>query len=96
MIRLNIYRQKDYRFSYLRTKDGAEIDVIVERPGCCPALVEIKSTEHVDERDIRNLSRFVPDFPKADVFCFSRDLARKQIGDVLAVPWQTGLEELGL
>ena len=96
IFRLNNYRQRDYRFSYLRTKDGAEIDLIVERPGSKVALVEIKSTDRVDERDIRDLSRFLPNFPDAEAFCLSRDKVRKKIGDVLAVPWQTGLEELGL
>jgi len=96
IIRLSNYRQKDYRLSYLRTKDGAEIDLIVERPGDKLALVEIKSTDRIDERDIRDLSRFLPDFPNAEAFCLSRDKVRKQIGDVLAVPWQAGLEELGL
>jgi predicted AAA+ superfamily ATPase len=96
IVRLSNYRQKDYRFSYLRTKDGAEIDLIVERPGSRLALVEIKSTDRVDERDIRDLSRFLPDFPDAEAFCLSRDKVRKKIGDILAVPWQTGLEELGL
>jgi predicted AAA+ superfamily ATPase len=96
IVRLSNYRQKDYRFSHLRTKDGAEIDLIVERPGSKLALVEVKSTDRVDERDIRNLSRFLPDFPNAEAFCLSRDKVRKQIGEVLAVPWQNGLEELGL
>ena len=96
MVRLSDYRQKDYKFSYLRTKDGAEIDLIVERPGRNMVLVEIKSTDHVDERDTRDLSRFLPDFPGAEAFCLSRDKVRKRIGDVLAVPWQDGLEELGL
>ena len=96
IVRLSDYRQKDYRFSYLRTKDGAEVDLIVERPGSRTALVEIKSTDRVDERDIRDLCRFLPDFPGAEAFCLSRDKVRKRIGDVLAVPWQEGLEELGL
>ena len=96
IMRLSSYRQNDFRFSYLRTKDGAEIDLIVERPGNRPALVEIKSTERVDERDIRDLSRFLPDFPGADAFCLSRDNVRKEMGGILAVPWQAGLEELGL
>lgn len=96
IVRLADYRQKDYRLSYLRTKDGAEIDLIVERPGSSPALVEIKSTDRVDERDTRDLARFLPDFPNAEAFCLSRDSVRKRIGDVLAVPWQIGLKELGL
>lgn len=96
IIRLSNYRQNDYRFFYLRTKDGAEIDLIVERPGGKLALVEIKSTDHVDERDVRDLSRFLPDFLNAEAFCFSMDQVRKKIGGVLAVPWQLGLKELGL
>jgi predicted AAA+ superfamily ATPase len=96
MVRLSGYGQRDYRFSYLRTKDGAEIDLIVERPGSKLALVEIKSADRVDERDVRDLSRFLPDFPNAEAFCLSRDPVRKQIGDVLAVPWDVGLRELGL
>lgn len=96
IMRLSAYRQKDYRFAYLRTKDGAEIDLIVEQPGAPLALVEIKSTDHVDERDVRDLARFLPDFPHAEAFCFSRDPVRKEIGGVLAVPWQTGLEEIGV
>lgn len=96
IVRLSDYRRNDYRFSYLRTKDGAEIDLIVERPGGRTALVEIKSGDRVDERDVRELSRFLPDFPGAEAFCLSRDKARKRIGDVLAVPWQEGLSELDL
>jgi uncharacterized protein len=94
--RLSDYRRNDFRFSYLRTKDGAEIDLIIERPGSKTALVEIKPGERVDERDVREVSRFLPDFPGAEAFCLSRDKVRKRIGNVLAVPWQDGLAELGL
>ena len=96
ILRLSDYRQSDFRCSYLHTKDGAEIDLIVERPGQGTALVEIKSTDHVDERDVANLCRFLPDFPDAEAFCFSRDASRKRIEGILAVPWQEGLTELGL
>jgi predicted AAA+ superfamily ATPase len=96
IVRLSEYRRNDYRFSYLRTKDGAEIDLIVERPGKRIALVEIKSADRVDERDTRDASRFLSAFPGAEAFCLSRDKVRKRIGDVLAVHWTEGLEELGL
>jgi predicted AAA+ superfamily ATPase len=96
IMRLSDYRANDYRFSYLRTKDGAEIDLIVERPGASPALVEIKSSNRVDERDVRDLVRFLPDFPGAKAYCLSRDKVRKQIRGVLAIPWEEGLLALGL
>jgi predicted AAA+ superfamily ATPase len=96
IVRLSDYRRNDYRFFYLRTKDGAEIDLIIERPGCPTALVEIKSADRVGVRDTRDVSRFLPDFQGAEAFCLSRDQVRKRLGDVLAVPWQEGLNELGL
>ena len=94
--RLNQLREKDYRFSYLRTKDQAEIDVIIERPGQSDVLVEIKSKQHVDERDVKTLARFVPDFKHAKAYVFSNDPDVKQYGPVKAVPWSVGLAEIGL
>ena len=94
--RLNSYLRKDFRFSYLRTKDDAEIDLVVERPGLPTALVEIKSKDAVDERDARSLERFRGDFGKAEAFCLSRDPVAKRIGSVRALPWERGFKELGL
>jgi predicted AAA+ superfamily ATPase len=95
-IRLNEYRQKDFRFSYLRTKDDAEIDLVVERPGTSTALVEIKSAQRVDDRDARSLERFASDIPKSEAFILSTDPKAKRIGKVKAFPWQQGLKEIGL
>ena len=94
--RLNSYYAKDYRFSYLRTKDDAEIDLIVERPGRPLALVEIKSTDRVEEEDVRTLRLFLKDAPEAEAFCLSRDPRPKKIGPVLALSWQEGLGKIGL
>jgi predicted AAA+ superfamily ATPase len=94
--RRNSYLRKDFRFSYLRTKDDAEIDLVVERPGLPLAFVEIKSAERVGERDTRTLERFCGDFGKAEAFCLSRDPGVKRIGAVRALPWEKGLGELGL
>jgi len=96
ILRRSMYRQNDYAFSYLRTKDGAEIDLIVERPGQAPALLEIKSTDHVDERDTRGLEHFLRDMPGATAFCLSRDPTVRKIANVRALPWHAGLTELGL
>ncbi|MBI2346064.1 MAG: ATP-binding protein [Deltaproteobacteria bacterium] len=96
LLRLNDYGKKDYRFAYLLTKDHAEIDLIIERPGLPPALVEIKSTERVDDRDTAAIEHFLPDFRKAEGFCLSRDPAPKKIGHVTALPWDQGIRELGL
>lgn len=96
IVRAADYARSDFRFFYLRTKDDAEIDLIVERPGRPPALVEIKSADSVEPRHVRDLQRFLPDFPGAVALCLSRDPMRRKMGDVLALPWQEGLTELGL
>ena len=60
------------------------------------ALIEIKSSERVDERDIRHLTRFTGDFPEPLALCISRDPTRMQIDGVLCVHWREALAELSL
>ena len=95
-LRLASYFQPDWRFSYLRTKDDVEVDLIVDRPGRPVALVEIKSTEHIQPDDIRSLKRLAHDISHSEAFCLSLDPAAKKIEGVLCLPWQRGLAELGL
>lgn len=95
-IRLASYSRPDWRFSYLMTGAGTEIDLIIDRPGKPYAFIEIKSSEAVDERDTATLARFVRDFDKAEGFCISRDPLRKKIDGVLCLPWYDAPKELGL
>ncbi|MFH1653420.1 MAG: AAA family ATPase [Pseudomonadota bacterium] len=94
--RLNVYHNLDFQFSYLRTKEDAEIDLIIERRGMPTALVEIKSTDSIDERHTRTLELFLKDLKNAQGYCFSRDPIRKKIGHVNVLPWQEGLKQVGL
>jgi len=94
--RLQSYGKKDYRLSYLRTKNGVEIDLVIERPGLKRALVEIKSTEHVTEDDVRALAQLGKDVPNSEAFCLSRDATAKKIFAASCFPWHRGLIELGL
>ena len=96
ILHLSRYRHPDWRLSYLQTRTGAEIDLVIERPGMPAVLVEIKSTERVDERDVRNLVRFTSNFANPLALCISRDSARMQIGGVLCMHWRDALGELGL
>ena len=93
---LSRYRFPDWRLSYLRTGAGAEIDLVIERPGLPTALVEIKSTDRLDERDVRDIARFTRDFDDPLALCVSRDPARLEIDRVLCLPWREALNELGL
>jgi predicted AAA+ superfamily ATPase len=96
IMRLGAYRCPDWQFSYLRTKDDAEIDLIIDRPGAPTALIEIKSTETIRQGDTTTLARFADDFKNSECFCFSRDPNHKKIGPVTCVHWQDGLGGIGL
>lgn len=61
-IRAANYLKNDFRFSYLRTKDNAEIDLIIDRPGLPLALVEIKSTLRLSTHIRKHCSRCCPHF----------------------------------
>lgn len=94
--RLQSYGKKDFRLSYLRTKDGVEIDLIIERPGIKRALVEIKSSERVADEDIRSLVLLGKDVPNSEAFCLSRDPTPRRIDAETCLPWREGLIQLGL
>ena len=82
----------EYRLSYLRTKEGMEIDLVVQRPGQPLLLIEIKSSENVQETQLKSLIQFKTEWPQAEAICLSQDLAKKQIGDITIWPWQEGIE----
>ena len=96
IVYLSQYRYPDWRVSYLQTGAGVEIDLVIDRPGLPTALIEIKSSERVDERDVRHLTRFIGDFPEPLALCISRDPTRMQIDGVLCVHWREAFEELSL
>lgn len=96
---LELYRQeqylnRDYRLSFMRTLDGAEVDLVVERPGKPLVLIEIKSTAEIREESTRCIRRFSMDFPEAKCMIWSRDDRRLNFNGILAVHWQEGLKQL--
>ena len=96
ILHLSRYRYPDWRLFYLRTGAGVEIDLVIERPGMPEALIEIKSSERIDERDVRGLARFTRDFSDPLALCISRDPTRMRLDGVLCLHWREALEELGL
>ncbi len=94
--RLSHYLKNDYRLSYIRTKDDAEIDLVIERPGRKIALVEIKSKESTDIDDSKHLRAFAKDFTNSESYVLSRDSADRVSDNIQYLHWRTGLESLGL
>ncbi len=93
--RLNEYFEKNYKFSYLRTKDGAEIDLIVQKPRNKIFLIEIKSTSKVVESDERHLLSLGADIKHQEKWIICTEAtARKTKNGVRILPWQSALKEL--
>lgn len=92
-IKLASYFYPEYRFSYLKTKDDAEIDLVVERPGEPTLLIEIKSSFSVKEEDLSTLKRFQNDFNKSEAVCFSNDERRKCYNEITVIPWHEGIKQ---
>lgn len=91
--RLNDYSGQEFRFSFLQTKDDAEIDLIIERAGKPDLLVEIKSTVAVDESHARTLKRFAADWNRpCEAQIWSNDPHAKRWGQVESLHWRTALE----
>lgn len=92
-IKLAAYYKSEYRFSYLRTKDDAEVDLIVERPGLPLLFIEIKSSENVRQTDVSQLATIAKDFGHCEALCLSNDPYAKQYGNVSILPWQEGIKK---
>lgn len=93
-IRLNDYLRKDFKFSYLRTKDDLEIDLIVERPGKRKVLIEIKSTTTVDNQDISRMKTIKEDLSPCEFWFVSREKTARVVDDIQVLPWDESLKKL--
>jgi len=92
-MKLASYFQPEFRFSYLKTKDDAEIDLVVERPGLPLLCIEIKSTDHIRETDLKNFSKLTAELENREAVCFSRDPKKKRYDHVHALNWLDGIKQ---
>ena len=88
------YNSRDYQFSFLRTANDKELDLIIDRPGHTRAVVEIKSTRNVREDDVAITNRLGSEIQDSTLYCLSRDPVRKRFGGVEALHWREGLREI--
>jgi len=93
--RLNEYYEKNFKFYYLRTKDNAEIDLIVQKPGKKRILIEIKSADQVNSSDLRHLNSLSANITHKErwVIC-NEDNPRMTEDGVMILPWKNALNRL--
>tara|TARA_B100000989_G_scaffold236433_2_gene183254 strand:- start:5122 stop:6312 length:1191 start_codon:yes stop_codon:yes gene_type:complete len=86
------YLNPEYRLTYLSTTSGAEIDLVVERPGKPLLLIEIKSSTELKPEDLSKFIILSQEVPDAEAVCFCRDPFVKQFEHVRVVPWEQGVK----
>lgn len=91
-VRLASYYFPEYRFSYIKTRDDVEIDLVVERPGKKLLCIEIKSTDNIREDKLSSFYNLVKDIPNSEAICISQEPRAKKIGEILVLPWKNALE----
>jgi predicted AAA+ superfamily ATPase len=91
-MRLASYSRKDYKFSYYRTKSGAEVDLIIETYDDRCYAVEIKASDNVDINKLTGLKSFKDLREDTVLICASLTKRRYGDADILVCPWQEVLK----
>lgn len=91
---LNSYHEMDFSFGFLKTKDGLEIDLIIDRPGTSTILIEIKSGNNIDPVNLNNLKNICQDLKGSKAFCLYLGTKKMIINDVIVIPWKDGIMEI--
>ena len=92
-IRLSSYHRLHYKFSYLRTQDDVEIDLIVERPGQPLLCIEIKSSEEIRREHISSFISISKDLDNCEAICICNDEFAKNFDHVRVLPWKIALQQ---
>ena len=73
------YRHSDERLSYWRTYTGIEVDAII---GDARVAIEVKSTEEVLPRHLKNLKIFAEEYPQSRRIIVSLDVFSRKVGEI--------------
>lgn len=88
ILRYNSYHELDYKLSYLQTKHGAEIDLILSR-GRETIAIEIKSSLQVNLVEVRALEVIASDLPYCKkIYYLSLDPISQAFGKVICLHWK--------
>jgi predicted AAA+ superfamily ATPase len=88
------YSLSQYQLSYLRTKDDAELDLIIERGGRPRILVEIKSSATIRPEELSTLKRFASDMKGSVALCLYNGEMELQVDSVRCLPWRLGIDAI--
>lgn len=88
IFRYNEYKSKDFRLSYLATKSGSEVDLILSR-GREHYAIEIKSKERVDRGEVQMVRKLASDIRNLKkIYYVSQQEETLELDGVLCVHWK--------
>lgn len=94
IVKQNEYSESDFKLSYLKTKDGKEIDLIVE-DSKQTFLIEIKSKRVEHKEDIESLCNLKGSLKNAIPLVFCINTKSVMIDDTIkAINWKEGIESI--
>jgi predicted AAA+ superfamily ATPase len=92
--RRSIYAERDWAFSFIRTADDQELDLVIDRPGMKTLAVEITSTKFIRSEHTEVAARLGKDIPDSEIVVLSRDTEPKQYGSVRCMHWREGIRQM--
>ena len=95
LIRLNHYHETRFKFSYLKDKEGTEVDIIIQKPTGEEILVEIKSTENTKPEQGKGLQKFSKVWDRPCLLqIWSQDTKNRKSGGIQNYHWKSALKKL--
>jgi predicted AAA+ superfamily ATPase len=91
---LSAIKKRRQRFSFLRTKDDAEVDLVVEKAGERTLFVEIKSTDSPSTVVVAKLKRLAADHGTAKPIILCTADTPRRVNGVDILPWQIAIPRI--
>ena len=91
--KLNFYYETDFDLSYFSTKEGLEIDLVLTRGKKEIIFIEIKSTDKVDDSEVKKISVFTEN-KNIKVFYLSQDKVPQIRYGVQCFFWADGIKKI--
>lgn len=90
--------EKEWKLSYVTTKDGAEVDLVIDMGKGYGTkqrwALEIKSSEEVDPKKVSLFERLAQDVLSAQLLFVSQDPTPQRYGSVECLFWRDALDRI--
>lgn len=96
VFRLNSYKRKSYQLSFLVTKGGLEIDLVLKEARGKTIFIEIKSTNQVRDSHLQALRSLRQDYPQEKYICVCQESESRCQDGIDILPWKDFFKELDL